>query len=63
MQQEAAAGLVIQGSSNYRNLAAGHKFTLDKHFNANGAYVLTAVRLKVAKEFRLLRERFAGPAK
>jgi glycosyltransferase involved in cell wall biosynthesis len=27
------------------------------------APVLTAVRLKVAKEFRLLRERFAGPAK
>ena len=37
MEQEAAPGLVIQGGSNVRHLSSGHKFTLDKHFDANGA--------------------------
>ena len=44
MQEEAAAGLVIQGAGNSRQLASGHKFTLEKHFNADGAYVLTSVQ-------------------
>jgi len=43
MEQEAVPGLIIQGSSNCRNFTAGHKFTLDRHFNANGSYILTAV--------------------
>jgi type VI secretion system secreted protein VgrG len=43
MQQEAVGGLVLQGSSTCRQLVSGHKFTLTRHFNANGGYVLTSV--------------------
>lgn len=51
MQQEAATSLQIAGSSNYRQLTSGHKFTLDlvpgevegKALKAEGAYVLTSV--------------------
>lgn len=44
MQEEAAGGLIIEGQGNLRQLASGHKFTLQRHFNADGAYVLTSVR-------------------
>src|SRR5262249_54596580 len=44
MQEEAAAGLVVHGGSNVRQLTSGHKFTLQRHFNGDGPYVLTAVR-------------------
>jgi type VI secretion system secreted protein VgrG len=43
MAEEAAAGLVVDGTSTARNLAGGHKFTLRRHFNGDGAYVLTDV--------------------
>ncbi len=43
MQEEAAAGLVIHGTGNCRQMTSGHKFTLEKHFNADGPYVLTGV--------------------
>ena len=43
MQQEALPGLVITGTSGCRQFQAGCKFTLDRHFDANGAYVLTRV--------------------
>ena len=43
MQQEAARALSITGKSTCRQFTAGHKFTLDRHFNANGVYVLTQV--------------------
>src|SRR5262249_26367450 len=43
MQEEALPSLTIQGAGNCRQLAAGHKFTLKDHFNADGAYVLTGV--------------------
>jgi type VI secretion system secreted protein VgrG len=43
MQQETAASVTISGSSTCRQFAAGCKFTLDGHFNANGQYVLTSV--------------------
>ena len=43
IQQEAARALSITGKSTCRQFTAGHKFTLDRHFNANGAYVLTQV--------------------
>ncbi len=43
MEQETAPGIIIQGASNCRNFSTGFKFTLDKHFNANGPYLLTAV--------------------
>jgi type VI secretion system secreted protein VgrG len=43
MEEEAVPGLVIRGSSNCRHFMAGHKFTLERHFNADGQYVLTGV--------------------
>ena len=43
IQQEAARALSITGQSTCRQFTAGHKFTLERHFNANGAYVLTQV--------------------
>ncbi len=43
IQEEAAPGLTIQGASNVRQLVCGHKFTLQRHFNADGQYVLTTV--------------------
>jgi type VI secretion system secreted protein VgrG len=43
IQEEAVPGLVIQGSSNCRHLVSGYKFTLQRHFNADGQYVLTSI--------------------
>ncbi len=43
MEQEAAQAILIRGSSNCRQFTAGHKFALERHYNADGAYVLTAV--------------------
>jgi type VI secretion system secreted protein VgrG len=43
MQQDTVQGLLIVGTSNCRQFVAGYKFKLDRHFNANGAYVLTRV--------------------
>jgi len=43
MQEEAVQSLVIQGASNCRQMVSGHKFTLERHFNANGQYVLASV--------------------
>src|SRR5262249_16453726 len=36
MQQEALGALLIKGRSNCRNLTSGHKFTVEKHFSAQG---------------------------
>jgi type VI secretion system secreted protein VgrG len=44
MQQEEFSALVIHGSSDCRHMNPGFKFTLDRHFSDNGAYVLTSVR-------------------
>jgi type VI secretion system secreted protein VgrG len=44
MQEEAACGLVIRGVSSCQGLTAGYRFKLERHFNADGAYVLTAVK-------------------
>ena len=44
MQQEALPSLLIRGESNCRHFVSGYKFTLERHFNANGGpYVLTSV--------------------
>jgi type VI secretion system secreted protein VgrG len=43
IQEEAAGALTIEGSSDCRQLTAGHTFTLDKHFDADGDYVLTRI--------------------
>ncbi len=44
MQEEALPSLAIRGASGCRQLTAGHKLTLQGHFNADGAYVLTSVQ-------------------
>lgn len=41
MQAETVPGLVIRGDSNCRHLTSGYQFTLDRHFDADGDYVLT----------------------
>lgn len=46
-QQEAAHGVVIGGSSSCRGLVSGHKFSLGRHPNADGDYVLTAIQHQV----------------
>jgi type VI secretion system secreted protein VgrG len=43
MQAEAAESVKIVGSSSCRNFTAGHKFTLERHFDADGDYVLVSV--------------------
>jgi type VI secretion system secreted protein VgrG len=51
MQEEAAAGIVIQGSSRCRFLISGHAFNLQNHYNADGKYLLTAVEHKARLDF------------
>jgi type VI secretion system secreted protein VgrG len=43
MDQEALPGLVIHGAGNCRQFVSGHRFALQRHFNADGPYVLTTV--------------------
>jgi len=43
MEAEALQSLTIQGTSGCRNLVAGHKFTLQRHFDADGDYILVSV--------------------
>jgi type VI secretion system secreted protein VgrG len=43
MQEEETAGIVITGKSECRKLVSGHKFELEKHFNANGQYLIASV--------------------
>jgi type VI secretion system secreted protein VgrG len=42
MQEEAAPSVVIQGASACPQIVSGHKFTLERHFNADGPYLVTA---------------------
>src|SRR5262245_32845087 len=44
MQQDALPSLVISGTSCCRQMVSGHRFTLTRHFDANGQYVITGVR-------------------
>ncbi len=43
MQEETAAAVLLEGQSTCRQLVAGGKFTLTRHFDGNGSYVLTRV--------------------
>ena len=43
MQQEAVRAVTIKGNSDCRHFVTGSKFTLDKHFNGDGSYVLTRI--------------------
>ncbi|MBI3411156.1 MAG: type VI secretion system tip protein VgrG [Planctomycetes bacterium] len=44
MQQEAAAGIMIQGAGTCRQFLPGHKFSLVGHGHGDGDYVLTKVQ-------------------
>jgi type VI secretion system secreted protein VgrG len=53
IQQEALPGLVILGSSNCRQFNTGHKFTLKRHFDGDGDYLLTDINHSCRlKEYR-----------
>jgi type VI secretion system secreted protein VgrG len=54
MLEEAGAGLAIHGAGNCRPFVTGHKFTLERHFNADGQYLLTGLQhsAKLAGDFR-----------
>jgi type VI secretion system secreted protein VgrG len=43
MEQEEVLGIRIDGKSDCGNFSAGHKFTLDRHFDADAGYLLTRV--------------------
>ena len=43
LQEEAARAVTIHGGGVSGNLTAGHKFSLERHFDADGEYVLTQV--------------------
>lgn len=43
MQQEEFSGVIIEGTSECRKLASGHRFELKGHFNADGEYVTASV--------------------
>ena len=43
MQEVAAGAVSAVGTSTCRQLTAGEKFTLERHFDADGEYVLTRV--------------------
>jgi len=43
MEQETVAGIDIRGKSNCGQFCPGFKFTLTRHFNADGQYLLTRV--------------------
>jgi type VI secretion system secreted protein VgrG len=43
MEGEAVPAIAIHGTSSCANFVAGHKFTLDRHFDAQGDYVLVSV--------------------
>ncbi|HEV1286497.1 MAG TPA: type VI secretion system tip protein TssI/VgrG [Bryobacteraceae bacterium] len=43
MEQEEVLGIRIEGKSDCGQFTAGHKFTLERHFDADGGYLLTRV--------------------
>jgi len=44
MDEETTPAVVIRAKSNVKHLVPGYKFTLQRHFNADGEYVLTSVK-------------------
>jgi type VI secretion system secreted protein VgrG len=50
MQQQASGAVVVTGESTCRQFRSGYRFTLTRHFNGNGPYVLTHVRHQASLE-------------
>lgn len=46
MEQETMPSLAIRGVANCRHLRSGHTFSLSRHFNANGDYLLVESGIK-----------------
>ena len=44
MDEETTPAIVIRAKSNVKHVVSGYKFTLQRHFNADGDYVITSVR-------------------
>jgi len=44
MQQEEMRSILIEGTSNCRQLMSGHKFSLERHFDADGEYLAAGVQ-------------------
>ena len=56
-QQEETASIDIHGESYCGNFSAGHKFTLKRHFDADGEYLLTRVEHEaVLEDYRVRRQ-------
>ena len=43
MQEEAAASVLVHAASNCRQIVSGHKFTLERHFEGDGPWVVYEV--------------------
>ena len=53
IQQQETPMLVVQAISNCRQMTAGHKFTLQRHFNGDGKYAILGVSHSAAEaDFR-----------
>lgn len=50
LEQETAQALWIDGRGNYGNFLPGFQFTLQRHFNGDGPYVLTRVEHEASQE-------------
>ena len=50
MEQEEVLGIHIEGVSDCGQFTAGHKFTLDRHFDADAPYLLTRVEHQATDE-------------
>jgi type VI secretion system secreted protein VgrG len=50
MEQEEVLGIRIEGKSDCGNFSAGHKFTLDRHFDADAGYLLMRVEHEASDE-------------
>lgn len=48
MEEEAASGLWVEGGGTYGQMTPGYKFRLRRHFNGDGAYVLSRVEHQAA---------------
>ncbi len=48
MDEETTPAIVIRARSNVKHMVSGYRFTLQRHFNADGEYVVTAVRHKAS---------------
>lgn len=50
MQRETARAVLVRGAGGCRQMTAGHAFTLARHYDADGKYVLTAVHHSASVE-------------